>query len=217
MCIYIYMMICIISNTKSKDVWDGKGYSGMTYSCPLSLYMALVMRYPDTCDLVPRWLLISSNHGNMRLLSRALENRWNGPRRGHCGENVLRYRYKVGSILMVSLHRYDMLLNPLLDLGIVMHNEFVCFLFPRDLYLLWTNCLFGCHLLVSSCTNLVHISGALPNVGQWLPTPSCPPGLCQAQQLKRDLAKPHNSVGEPLKNEEPGVLGRSEATCELWW
>ena len=51
-------------------------------------------------------------------------------------------------------------------------------------------------------------------VGQWLPTPSCPPGLCQAQQLKRDLAKPHNSVGEPLKNEEP--RGFRAVRSNLW-
>lgn len=47
-----------------------------------------------------------------------------------CDENVC--RYKVGSIL-ISLHWYE-LVNPLLDLGIVMHNEFVRFLFATEIY-----------------------------------------------------------------------------------
>ena len=38
MCLDTYMILCIISNTKSKDERDGKGYSGRTYSYPFSLY-----------------------------------------------------------------------------------------------------------------------------------------------------------------------------------
>lgn len=209
MCLDTYMIICIISNTKSKDERDGKGYSGRTYSYPFSS-MALMMRYPGTCDLVPRWLLLSSKHGKMRLLSRAVENRWNGPRRGQCDENVCRESWQ-HSQNMMSLHWYE-LVNPL-ELSCI-RSFFVC---NRDPYQHWTNWLFGCHLLDLCRTFRAQILFGyvtsdvlciwLQYAGQWLPDSQLPHGLCQAQQLKRDLAKPHNSVGSPWRTNSQRVLG----------
>ena len=115
---------------------------------------------------------------------------------------------------MMSLHWYE-LVNPLLDLGIVVHSFLFCL---QEIYIwfeqlgysvviCWT-CVghFGRRFCLGMSRAMCCVSGCNTRVSD-SPTPSCPHGLCQAQQLKRDLAKPHNSVGSPWRTNSQGVLG----------
>ena len=185
--------------------------------------MALMMRYPDTCDLVPRWLLPLHSSKRRRSTWGFFREPWKTAGMDREEANVTRMFVDTK---LAAFSWYDESALVWTGKSIVRpwncHAQWICSfsVCNRDLYLIWTNWLVGCHLLDLCRTFRAQILFGyvtsdvlciwLQYVGQWLLDSQLPHGLCQAQQLKRDLAKPHNSVGSPWRTNSQGRGGQKQ-------